>query len=218
MISSSYGYLDHQDWLEQLYHPPDTPPASAEFVNSAAGTTSSTASMGSPKRHLSKPRRRSRASKKTPTTILNANANNFRSLVQQFTGRPKSSPDTFPFGVHRGPVNLNFSNYREEDNPVAPHYSHRSNYGLVSGSLTSYAFPDQLQLPRNSSGQGLGRRGMSSFNSYTTASTNLDGGVVSGSGGSWVAQQEEFDQFPVEGLPDLARVSEGLSYSSRDYW
>ncbi|KAF3949029.1 hypothetical protein CMV_025044 [Castanea mollissima] len=41
---------------------------------------------------VSKPiRRRSRASKKTPTTLLNANTNNFRALVQQFTGCPSAS-------------------------------------------------------------------------------------------------------------------------------
>ncbi|XP_021901566.1 VQ motif-containing protein 22 [Carica papaya] len=50
----------------------------------------------------SKPSRRSRSrvSKKTPTTLLNADATNFRALVQHFTGCP----------VHRrtGPVNLSF--------------------------------------------------------------------------------------------------------------
>ncbi|XVF68390.1 hypothetical protein PTKIN_Ptkin10aG0201900 [Pterospermum kingtungense] len=48
-------------------------------------------------------RRRSRASKKTPTTFLNASTSNFRALVQQFTGK-------------RGdPINLNFA-YGSERN------------------------------------------------------------------------------------------------------
>lgn len=47
-------------------------------------------------------RRRSRASRKTPTTLLSANANNFRELVQHFTGCPTSLVE------RRGPVNLNF--------------------------------------------------------------------------------------------------------------
>ncbi|KAK6254226.1 hypothetical protein QUC31_015946 [Theobroma cacao] len=55
----------------------------------------------------SKPiRRRSRASKKTPTTLLNANTSNFRALVQQFTGCP-SAP--LSQGSRRGPINLNFA-------------------------------------------------------------------------------------------------------------
>ncbi|GAV69225.1 VQ domain-containing protein, partial [Cephalotus follicularis] len=59
-----------------------------------------------PRGSASKPiRKRSRASKKTPTTLLNANTSNFRSLVQQFTGCP-STP--LPLGSQRGPVNLNF--------------------------------------------------------------------------------------------------------------
>lgn len=52
-------------------------------------------------------KRRSRASRKTPTTLLNANATNFRSLVQQFTGKP-SAPSVITPGVHRGPLNINF--------------------------------------------------------------------------------------------------------------
>lgn len=60
--------------------------------------------LTAPKGGPSKPiRRRSRASKKTPTTLLNANANNFRALVQQFTGCPLS------LGNRRGPINLNFA-------------------------------------------------------------------------------------------------------------
>ncbi|KAK7861160.1 VQ motif-containing protein 22 [Quercus suber] len=65
---------------------------------------------------VSKPiRRRSRASKKTPTTLLNANTNNFRALVQQFTGCPSAS---ISFRNQRGPVNLDFGKEREENQSV----------------------------------------------------------------------------------------------------
>ncbi|GMH14983.1 hypothetical protein Nepgr_016824 [Nepenthes gracilis] len=41
---------------------------------------------------VSKPiRRRSRASRRTPTTLLNTDAANFRAMVQQFTGSPTAS-------------------------------------------------------------------------------------------------------------------------------
>ncbi|KAL7089739.1 hypothetical protein ACP275_13G201400 [Erythranthe tilingii] len=61
-------------------------------------------------------RRRSRASRKSPATLLNANASNFRALVQQFTGCHSSSSTSSPlspFGMtttnYKGPINLNFS-------------------------------------------------------------------------------------------------------------
>ncbi|KAJ4702664.1 putative VQ motif-containing protein [Melia azedarach] len=71
-----------------------------------------------PKGCVSKPvRRRSRPSKKTPTTLLNANANNFRALVQQFTGCPSKS---FSFGSNKGPVNLNFGLANEQNERYEP--------------------------------------------------------------------------------------------------
>ncbi|XP_061346022.1 uncharacterized protein LOC133291729 [Gastrolobium bilobum] len=59
-----------------------------------------------PKGNSFKPiKKRSRASKRTPTTLLNADSNNFRALVQQFTGCPST---VMSFGVHKGPITLNF--------------------------------------------------------------------------------------------------------------
>src|SRR5262249_605276 len=56
---------------------------------------------------VSKPiRRRSRASKRTPTARINANTSNVRSLVQQFTGCPRSS--SISFATQKGPITLNF--------------------------------------------------------------------------------------------------------------
>lgn len=52
-------------------------------------------------------RRRARASKKTPTTLLNADASNFRALVQRFTGCPTTPP--LSTNNRRGPINLNFA-------------------------------------------------------------------------------------------------------------
>lgn len=67
-----------------------------------------------PKGNVSKPiRRRSRASKRTPTTLLNANTNNFRALVQQFTGCPNTS---ISFRNQKGPVNLDFGKGRDQEN------------------------------------------------------------------------------------------------------
>nr|GMD03250.1 VQ motif-containing protein 22 [Ipomoea batatas] len=57
-------------------------------------------------------RRRSRASKKTPTTHLNADAASFRAVVQQFTGCHTAA--TFS-GAHKGPINLNFGVQEDDD-------------------------------------------------------------------------------------------------------
>ncbi|KAL1538478.1 hypothetical protein AAHA92_27222 [Salvia divinorum] len=60
-----------------------------------------------PKGGVGKPavKRRSRSSKKAPTTLLTADAKNFRALVQQFTGRHSGSP---LLRAYKGPINLNF--------------------------------------------------------------------------------------------------------------
>ncbi|KAL7241663.1 hypothetical protein ACSBR1_014292 [Camellia fascicularis] len=71
-------------------------------------SSSSGTSSGNPKGSISKPiRRRSRVSKRTPITLLKANATNFRALVQQFTGCRVAT--TLSFGARTGPVNLNFA-------------------------------------------------------------------------------------------------------------
>lgn len=70
-------------------------------------------------------RRRSRASKKTPTTHLNADASNFRALVQQFTGCHTSN--TF-LGAHKGPINLNFGLDENEDFDADNSITHLSSF------------------------------------------------------------------------------------------
>ncbi|GMI77039.1 hypothetical protein HRI_001373200 [Hibiscus trionum] len=61
----------------------------------------------SPEGRVGKPvRRRSRASRRTPTTLLNTDTTNFRAMVQQFTGGP-----TAPFaagGSHPGGTSFGF--------------------------------------------------------------------------------------------------------------
>lgn len=59
-------------------------------------TTVNTATSGSPPSHANteaarvgkSPRRRSRASRRAPVTLLNTDTSNFRAMVQQFTGIP----------------------------------------------------------------------------------------------------------------------------------
>lgn len=64
----------------------------------------------------SKPvRRRSRASKKTPTTLVNASISDFRAVVQQYTGC-----HTSPINNQKGPINLSFG--------PQPHETEYGNY------------------------------------------------------------------------------------------
>ncbi|KAM7271846.1 hypothetical protein ACFE04_031060 [Oxalis oulophora] len=95
---------------------------SSNFASSRSSTTSD--ELSSPKSCLSKPviRRRSRISKKTPITLLNANRNNFRALVQEFTGCPTPSS----LLKAKGPINLCFEigkKHRDHDHDHDEYYS-----------------------------------------------------------------------------------------------
>ncbi|XP_028758672.1 uncharacterized protein LOC114717629 [Neltuma alba] len=128
---------DHQ-WMMQLYQQsPDDDTydhllqevsAMEGFISDAntVATTTSSSSPGptSPKaiNNGSRPiRRRSRASKRTPTTLLTANTTNFRALVQQFTGCPSST--AMSFEVYKGPITLNFQQGRRQ---VVHHHNNKS--------------------------------------------------------------------------------------------
>ncbi|KAJ1383855.1 hypothetical protein SESBI_42994 [Sesbania bispinosa] len=112
------------DWLhfyEQSYTSGQVLPSSVS--DATAVTTTSSPPVGtptqlSPEGRVSKPiRRRSRASRRTPTTLLNTDTTNFRAMVQQFTGGPSApfAPTAtsalpnlgFGFGSRPGPVNPN---------------------------------------------------------------------------------------------------------------
>ncbi|KAL1220631.1 VQ motif-containing protein 22 [Cardamine amara subsp. amara] len=65
------------------------------FFTTTTTTTTTATSAESPlspeSRRVSKPtRRRSRASRRTPTTLLSTDTANFRAMVQQFTGGPSA--------------------------------------------------------------------------------------------------------------------------------
>ncbi|KNA15243.1 hypothetical protein SOVF_099930 [Spinacia oleracea] len=68
------------------------------------------AQLGPNPSRVTKPaRKRTRASRRTPTTLLNTDTTNFRAMVQQFTGGPSSnfdipgpSPQIFVNGMGRG--------------------------------------------------------------------------------------------------------------------
>ncbi|KAE8659431.1 Copper-exporting ATPase / responsive-to-antagonist 1 / copper-transporting ATPase (RAN1) isoform 1 [Hibiscus syriacus] len=98
-------------WM-QFYEQTSADEVSAPYPVFSDATMVTTSSVFSPKGSSSKPiRRRPRVSKRKPTTLLNANASNFRALVQQFTGCPATTLSA----NRRGPINLNFA-LRKEHN------------------------------------------------------------------------------------------------------
>ncbi|GMI85607.1 hypothetical protein HRI_002230000 [Hibiscus trionum] len=78
------------------------PSAVASFPPSSSGGHLST-----PEGRVGKPaRKRSRASRRTPTTLLNTDTTNFRAMVQQFTGDPSFAPGS---AAHPGGPSFRFS-------------------------------------------------------------------------------------------------------------
>lgn len=79
----------------------------AKTVTTTSMISSASGSGLSPEGRVSKPvRKRSRASRRTPTTLLNTDTANFRAMVQQFTG---GSLTSFASSTSSYPVGTNFS-------------------------------------------------------------------------------------------------------------
>ncbi|KAL3715360.1 hypothetical protein ACJRO7_007140 [Eucalyptus globulus] len=222
-----------QDFLSQAA-PPGRAAAAAEGVSSggqspsdaAAATPSSSVAAGhhpaaalgnlgpgvrlSPDGGVAKPvRRRSRASRRTPTTVMNTDTSNFRALVQQFTGGP-----TAPFGPGHGPGVLSFNFglgpgqagvgraggmgpsgfHLQYQVPQQPHHHHQQ-------QLYHQQHPSQqYMLSLNTSGPGD-----LSLQHQRLASSRSSGGAASGS-----------DGFGMEGVPPHQVSSRPPSSSSED--
>ncbi|KAM7256008.1 hypothetical protein ACFE04_011749 [Oxalis oulophora] len=98
---------DHDQWLHNFYQQNRNSPATGFYGQTsdpttvtATHTTTTTAIRSgplSPEGRVTKTtaRRRSRASRRTPTTLLNTDTTNFRAMVQQFTGGPTTA-SSFP--------------------------------------------------------------------------------------------------------------------------
>ncbi|KAG9147789.1 hypothetical protein Leryth_003412 [Lithospermum erythrorhizon] len=76
---------------------------------SSPGDSSPFSTNLSPEGRVSKPaRRRSRASRRTPTTLVNTDPSNFRAMVQQFTGGPAAAYAAEPRYQMPGDGNISF--------------------------------------------------------------------------------------------------------------
>ncbi|KAG8387087.1 hypothetical protein BUALT_Bualt03G0216900 [Buddleja alternifolia] len=73
--------------INQTEAPPTTTTTAVATTTAAASRNNN--NLSPDQGRVSKPiRRRSRASRRTPTTLLNTDTTNFRAMVQQFTGGP----------------------------------------------------------------------------------------------------------------------------------
>lgn len=134
----------------------------------------SPASGSSPRLSPRPARRRPRASKRTPARVLNANTNNFRALVQQYTGCPSTAIS------FKGPVNLNFSNCQPQDGAGTNSSSlynstSTSSSTPASASASSYYGQQESLLPQITDLH----RGSSFFPVDNFAATSSAGGFFS---------------------------------------
>ncbi|KAI0495591.1 hypothetical protein KFK09_021892 [Dendrobium nobile] len=100
------------DWAQFFNRPSSVHPFIATSIpaDSTVVTTApvaAAAASGGVTRSIGKapPRKRSRASRRAPTTLLNTDTTNFRAMVQQFTGVPTGPYSTDGFGFGFGPDN-----------------------------------------------------------------------------------------------------------------
>ncbi|XP_011100442.1 VQ motif-containing protein 22-like [Sesamum indicum] len=93
-MAVSHTMSNSSDWILQPYQSDfiaqtETPPSTVLTTTAAAAAASRNNNLIPDQGRVSKPlRRRSRASRRTPTTLLNTDTANFRAMVQQFTGAP----------------------------------------------------------------------------------------------------------------------------------
>lgn len=100
-----------QEWIQSL----NPAPSSNSSNSSGYGPSASSGKVG---------KKRSRASRRAPTTVLRTDAANFRSMVQEFTGIP-SVPEPL-----QGDSKY-FHNYNVPAMSLAPNYNNCSNYSAV---------------------------------------------------------------------------------------
>ncbi|PKU76812.1 VQ motif-containing protein 22 [Dendrobium catenatum] len=117
----------------QLYH----------RTTSVAVNSDPTTDVG---RSTKPPRKRSRASRRTPTTLLNTDASNFRTMVQQFTGVPSApyipgGPSTINLGFGFG-LGLGLDNPIQQTTTAQPSFGglHQQQY------FNNFAPADQFAM------------------------------------------------------------------------
>jgi len=112
---SSMPTSSSQEWIQSLNPAPSSSPPPGKCNSTGYGLSSSSAKVG---------KKRSRASRRAPTTVLRTDASNFRSMVQEFTGIP-SAPETL-----QGDSKF-FHSYNVPTMALGPNYNNCNNYSAV---------------------------------------------------------------------------------------
>ncbi|KAI4341919.1 hypothetical protein MLD38_026588 [Melastoma candidum] len=130
-----------------------------------------------PEGRVTKPaRRRTRASRRTPTTVMNTDTTNFRAMVQQYTG----GPPTASLGSGAGPSMLSFGFRQGQLAPSSSGIGH-----------AQYSPQQPHQLYDN----------LLSLN--TTNSNNVNSG--NSQGNQWGVEGDRRIHFSLEGMGSIAR-------------
>lgn len=139
-------------------------------------------------------RRRSRASRRTPTTLLNASTTNFRSLVQQFTGCHNTKASSF--GSQKGPVNLSFGN--QNDHQIIGTSSRIAPVG------SEYIYNQQMNpVVQQHQGQHWQQQQQEMYDNSQINNNNMQSGGL--------------DDFAIDDVPDLHELmDESSSFSTGD--
>lgn len=173
------------DWL-QFYHqnlPNQTlTPSFSESTTVTTTTATAAATMNSspptsstnlgPDGRVSKPtRRRSRASRRNPTTLLNTDTTNFRAMVQQFTGGPAAPfapsstglPNLMGFGLVPRPVPppplnptmLHLQQLQQQQQQQNLYQPQNQNYNMYRARTTQGGDDTFMSNPRPSNSGGV---------------------------------------------------------------
>ncbi|XP_076930072.1 VQ motif-containing protein 22-like [Bidens hawaiensis] len=98
------------EWIQRYPNTPMAPSGGEPYENATSSTpVYRDSSRGTTGQDGPKPiHRRSRASRRTPVTVLNASTTDFRALVQRFTGCD-SKENVSLVNLPKGPVNIDFA-------------------------------------------------------------------------------------------------------------
>ncbi|XP_047072567.1 uncharacterized protein LOC124681786 [Lolium rigidum] len=179
MIDTASSFAN---WSDDLYHYAPSPGlslggvADSTIIATAAAPTSPASAGsgdGSPSRSAAgvlgpraagKPsaaRKRARASRRAPVTMLNTDAANFRAMVQQFTGIPAPPAGPFSAGGARA-INFGVPDYgfpqQQQQQPAAVSFDHlhQRQQQYTGAAFGDYGNGTQQALSGGVFGHGLG--------------------------------------------------------------
>lgn len=174
--SSLQSLFTHQNHdLQNPSPPPPPPPPPVVVPPENSTTTNNTTARADPQPHGQRnPKKRSRASRRAPTTVLTTDTTNFRAMVQEFTGipAPPFTASSSPFPRARGLLDLygTPSTIRSSNHHYSLDNSSTNTNTVSTPSYLRRPFPQKVQLPPPPFLSSAASSSSSSSSSTTTAS------------------------------------------------